>query len=158
MIVDANGENAIAAPCAEAVAERLAARWNKEKKRTGAPVRIGWTDGASTALMEMMKKYAFVIPARRQADWRAADAKGAVPSLNLACRLVATDGVVAYFVLGDEETLFYGHLANFVEDKPEPRSGQESDEKRSRKSRDTVALAWALLEKLLAEHESVLKD
>lgn len=74
-------------------------------------------------LIATLEQYRFVLPANA-IEWRARRTKGSSPSLNLSSvTLLATDGIVAYFVLGDDETLFYGHLAAFEEDKAErPRA------------------------------------
>lgn len=124
-VVDARGVRSISVPVSETAAQKIADRFNEESgraKRASAPARIFWSDAASTSLMETMQTYDFVIPAKRQADWRAprdedgTRFRGSLPSLSIAtATLLATDGIVAYFVLGDDKTLLYGHLAAFVE-------------------------------------------
>lgn len=147
-VVDSNGASVLSAPVSEAVARKLASRWHEEpEKRASRPARIFWSDSASTSLMETMQAYDFTIPAKRQADWRApldetgARFRGSIPSLSIASAvLLATDGIVAYFVLGDDKTLLYGHLAAFEETK-QPREARKEGRKTSpRKSKVQSAL------------------
>lgn len=70
-------------------------------------------------LIATLERYRFVLPANA-IEWRAKRDRGTIPSLNLSSvTLLATDGIVAYFVLGDDETLFFGHLAAFEKDEAE---------------------------------------
>lgn len=76
-------------------------------------------------LIATLGQYGFVLPANA-IEWRAKRVKGSLPSLSIhSATLLATDNIVAYFVLGDDTTLFYGHLAAFEPDKeekePKPR-------------------------------------
>lgn len=121
-VVDAKGVRSIEVPVSHIAATKIAEQFNETHERRTYVPRVVWSDAASTALMETMQTYDFTIPAKRQADWRAprdedgTRFKGALPSLSIAtATLLATDGIVAYFVLGDDKTLLYGHLAAFVE-------------------------------------------
>lgn len=150
LVVDQNDEPAIACPVSHAVAEKLAERWNETPEAQGLrpPAKIEWSDAGSTLLMAAMQKYGFVIPAKRQADWRAKDEKGTLPSLGInSVTLVATDGIVAYFLLGDDKTLFFGHLSAFVENKKESAALRaEGREKKPRvPKKSSVDAAMALL-------------
>lgn len=146
LVVDSNDISAIAKPCSHAVAVKLAERWSTEpEERTAGPRRIPWSDAASTALMTVMQKHGFVIPAKRQAEWRAVNEKGSIPSLGISTAvLLATDGIVAYFLLGDDETLFFGHLAAF-----EPREARKDEDGKSKSSKkprkSSIDAALALL-------------
>lgn len=137
-IVDASGTHQLGQSVATAaIAQKMLDRWNEpETRRASAPSRVLWSDVGTLALMRVMQEYDFVIPAKRQADWRApvdetgARLRGSLPSLSIStATLLATDGIVAYFVLGDDKTLLYGHLAAFVES----TSGRAADEKREKK-------------------------
>ncbi len=125
-VVDSNGSSAIAVPVSQIAATKIAAQFNESaerssEKRASGPAKIVWSDTATSNLVETMQTYDFVIPAKRQADWRAprdedgTRFRGSLPSLSISTAvLLATDGIVAYFVLGDDKTLLYGHLAAFV--------------------------------------------
>lgn len=159
LVCDADGTPAIAKPCSLKVAQKLAARWNElspEAGRRSAPAEIRWSDAGSTVLMATMSKYGFVIPAKRQADWRAPRdesgemLRGSLPSLSISsATLLATDGIVAYFVLGDDETLLYGHLAAFEENLGGPAGDKRKDGKAP--SAKKVAKVQAALD-LLNKH------
>lgn len=82
-------------------------------------------------LIQTLAEYKFVLPGNA-IEWRAKRTRGSIPSLNFnSVTMLATDGVVAYFVLGDDVTLFYGHLAAFEEDKGELEPKPKKEKKLS---------------------------
>lgn len=139
-VIDEHANALVAAPLSEIAANKIADRWNSAPKvRMVAGPASNYSDSETLRLMSQMEKYRFVIPAKRQADWRGRDEKGSLPSLGIhSCILVATDGIVAYFVLGDDETLFYGHLAAFEETKDECTAVRVSSPSRPKSIRQRV--------------------
>lgn len=97
---------------------------------------------ASDNLVARMQQLRFVLP-RNAIEWRTADGLGQLPGiLRGAVRLVATDGILAIFVLGDGETTFEGHLANFVRDEEPKDEGKRTVAPRGpRVSKKLLALA-----------------
>lgn len=72
--------------------------------------------GDGQNLIDVMREFNITLP-RNAAEWRRADARGTLPAFNHTVRVLATDGVVAWFLLGDGRTTFFGHLAAFVPEK-----------------------------------------
>lgn len=75
-------------------------------------------------LIALVTKYRLTLPGTRAGydvlPWRACGEKrGTIPSLNIHCRIICTNGIVAWFVNGDGTT-FWGHLSNFIEHKRPP--------------------------------------
>lgn len=67
-------------------------------------------------------KHCVRLPEANAHLWRAGclATTGSIPSLNFcSVRILLTDGVIAMFLLGDGETIFEGHLANWIEDEAE---------------------------------------
>jgi hypothetical protein len=68
-------------------------------------------------LIACLSEYQITLP-RNAIEWRLCYAEGDEPLigehiLHGLVRCLMTDGVVAWFLLGDHETLFFGHLSNF---------------------------------------------
>lgn len=88
----------------------------------------------------LMSRYGVTLPANAIA-WRATltpegkPPSGWIASLDIPCRMILTDGVVAWFLLGDDK-LFFGHFQNFEEEK----------EKKPRKASAKAARLAAALE------------
>lgn len=105
-------------------------------------------DGAF--VLPIIEAYNITLPLNAIA-WRAVrlpdgtHPRGEIPSLNLSCELLITDGVVAWFLLNNE-TPFYGHLANFVADKPESEAVI-----RPKKAKELTAKQKALTKALLED-------
>ncbi len=70
------------------------------------------------AIVRVMTTYGITLPANA-IEWRVKETKGTLPSFNYSVMLLATDGILGWFLLGDGETLFYGHLKAFVPDEKE---------------------------------------
>ncbi len=70
------------------------------------------------SLVRIMTTYGITLPANA-IEWRVKEAKGTLPAFNYSVTLLVTDGILGWFLLGDGETLFYGHLAAFVPDEKE---------------------------------------
>ena len=75
------------------------------------------------SLLAVVTRYRLTLPQARVGydvlQWRhGKGAKGRIPSFDYAATLLCTNGVVAWFRLEDD-TVFWGHLAAFVEDKGE---------------------------------------
>lgn len=89
---------------------------------------------ADEGILTIMLRHGLTLPSNA-IEWRAkAYIKGALTPLFSRVFLIATDGVVAWFLLGDRETLFFGHLSNFVEEKEERPAATASGESRARKN------------------------
>lgn len=107
-------------------------------------------------LLALMKAHAFVLP-RNAIEWRpVTDAsgfplRGSLPSLSIStATLLCTDGIAAFYLLGDDTTLFFGHLTAFVENKKEKeensRKATGGTEKKPSKRKSDVSAALALLQ------------
>lgn len=106
--------------------------------------------GAQDGLIDLMARYRLTLP-RNAADWRraygkdGADVTGELPGIASGkVKLLCTDGLLAWFLLGDGETVLWGHLANFVEDKPD-KQPREAGMGRQPRSAKGVALALEFL-------------
>lgn len=83
------------------------------------------------ALLSVMEQHGLTLP-RNAIEWRYGQLKvGTHTALGFTVRLLCTDGVVAWFLLGDGVTTMFGHLTNFEETKEEreasvPRAKQKS--------------------------------
>lgn len=110
--------------------------------------------GAQDDLIGVMARYNLTLP-RNAAEWRVAygkdgqDVRGELRGIVTGeVRLLCTDGVVAWFVLGDGETVLFGHLGNLVVSKPEalgqPHGERKSDHGAGKRTKN-IALAMALL-------------
>lgn len=71
--------------------------------------------GDGAALMRVIERYNLLLGANA-IEWRPCGdvdgVGGSIPSLNIECRLVATDGIAAWAILPDGRP-FYCHLAAF---------------------------------------------
>jgi len=67
----------------------------------------------------VMEQHGLTLP-RNAIEWRwGALRVGTHTALGFTVRLLCTDGVVAWFLLGDGVTTMFGHLTNFEETKEE---------------------------------------
>lgn len=71
----------------------------------------------------LVAQYRLFLPSVREGydnlPWRRGELRsGRIPSLNKEAKVLVTNGVVAWFLLGDDSA-FWGHLANFELDKKE---------------------------------------
>lgn len=127
----------------------------EEQERTGElKLNKKPEPGDGAKLIEVMGRYALTLP-RNAAEWRVAygkdgqDVRGELRGIVMGeVRLLCTDGVVAWFVLGDGETVLFGHLGNLVVSKPEsvgqPHGERKSDIGATKRAKN-IALAMALL-------------
>lgn len=106
--------------------------------------------GAQNDLIRVMERYRLTLP-RNAAEWRVAygpngsNIFGDMPGItNGKVRLLCTDGLMAWFLLGDGETVLWGHLANLVVEKEEKSGGERRVGTKPRK-KDNVSLAMELL-------------
>lgn len=93
--------------------------------------------GDGSGLLELSAKYKISFPESRlgydKLLWRNGKLKeGMLPTFDLPVRLLATNEVVAWFLLTDETT-FWGHLSNFKADVAEPTSGPRAKRAPSKK-------------------------
>lgn len=106
-------------------------------------------------LLSLMRKHGFVLP-RNAIEWRVVldqtgkPLRGSLPSLSIStASLLCTDGIVAYFLLGDDSTLFFGHLAAFEKAKEAraslARGRGDAPKKTSSPRKSSVEAALALL-------------
>lgn len=79
--------------------------------------------GAQDDLIALMQRYGLTF-GRNAIEWRVCRAKdggdliGDMPGVSSGrVRILCTDGLLAWFLLGDDKTILFGHLANFEEDK-----------------------------------------
>lgn len=91
-------------------------------------------------LIALVTKYRLTLPGTRAGydvlPWRSShEVQGTIPSLDIICRMLCTNGVVAWFARGDDST-FWGHASNFVADPVEkgfvPRKKREKTERQKR--------------------------
>lgn len=81
---------------------------------------------AGFSLLRLISLHNLTLPSNA-IEWRGKDyVKGALKGLISTVYLIATDGIVAWFLLGDKETPFFGHLANFEEAKEDKAEGVTS--------------------------------
>ena len=102
------------------------------------------------ALMDVMQKHKLTLP-RNQAEWRVAsgpdgeDLRGELVGILVGeVKVLCTDGLLAYFLLGDGETVVYGHLANLKAAKREDGGPRRADGK-PKAPRKGVSLALEYL-------------
>lgn len=87
-------------------------------------------------LVDVLREHGLTLP-KDAIAWRVKSVVGNIPTLDLQCRLILTNGVVAWFILGNG-TPFFGHLDNFKPDKVEgagykgPRKAKAPREKSKR--------------------------
>lgn len=117
----------------------------KERKKAKSDGR-----GAQDDLVGVLARYRITLRASGSADWRVTYGKngerllGELPGIvvgSVTC--LCTDGLLAWFLLGDGETLLFGHWDNFAEAKKEP--GERRAPKRAKKSDANIALAMDML-------------
>lgn len=72
-------------------------------------------------LINLMAEHSLTFP-KNAIEWRLGKNHGTLPTLNLSCRCLCTDGIVAWFLL-DDGTVFFGHVANFKADPKEGSGG-----------------------------------
>lgn len=83
-------------------------------------------------LLRLQQEYGFSIPDKPAHNWRGKDIIGFISTLNIPCRLLATDGLLAIAVRGDGRTLLEIHLAAFV---PDSRSEAPTGFRKGRRPR-----------------------
>lgn len=110
----------------------------QKKLHAAAAQRANMQWARENALMECMARYKLTLP-RNQAEWRVAcgpkgeDIRGELVGILVGeVRVLCTDGLLAYFLLGDGETVVWGHLGNLVVRK-EPRVAREGRPTKSQK-------------------------
>jgi hypothetical protein len=84
-----------------------------------AQQRAATSAAKEVALLRVMETHGLTLP-RNAIEWRYGGLRhGTHTALGYGVRLLATDGVVAWFLLGDDVTTMFGHLSNFEETKEE---------------------------------------
>lgn len=90
---------------------------------------------SGSLLLAVVAKHGLLLGANA-IEWRAVGDEdgvpGAIASLNLECRLVATDGIAAWAILADG-TPFYCHLAAFAQQRAATNEGTPKARKGSRR-------------------------
>jgi len=106
-------------------------------------------------LIALLAKHGLTLP-RNAIEWR--DGKGVLgthTALGFQVRLLCTDGVCAWFLLGDDVTTLFGHLSNFeAVDTDKPYCGPR---KRSTSRKPKTSSATSQAVSLLAQMLQTLK-
>ncbi len=113
--------------------------------------------GSQDDLIRVMETYGLTLPRNAQ-EWRVSrDAHGErikgelVGILVGQVEVLCTDGLLAYFLLGNGETVIYGHLANLKVNKPERSSGKQGRSTGAPKQRKGVKLALDFLDEQISK-------
>lgn len=111
-----------------------------------AAMRADSAQARDDSMVACMERHGITLP-RNAVEWRTDSRKGELRGLSLRVHLLCTDGVVAWALTGDEK-VFFCHLSNFVEDKPEKPVGVAKPRDSRASKRESVVLS--ALESLLS--------
>ena len=67
-------------------------------------------------LIDLLGRFNLTLP-RNAIEWRVSGKSGTHTALGFTVKMLCTDGVVAWFLLGNGVTTMFGHLSNFEEAK-----------------------------------------